>query len=195
LEVRPDRREDDPSDGHIPGSGIDFSVIGGLRTVPPDAVRGTGIPSPVRRTHAVSPPERLLRIDGRFQIGQIVVAVDAERGVGRPMQVRHAARTWAAVLDDPSLGQLPDARAEEAALLLEHAWQPATVWRLLELWQVHRCPRCQGPGLTIARGLPDGPPGPGVALGGCAILPFDADVACSKCGARWILPPELIDAD
>lgn len=176
--------EDDA--GHVPGSGIDFGAVTGLRAVSRVAVRQNGVPAEVRRRLTVRPTERLLRIDGAFEHGQIVVAVDPKRRpVGRPMQVRHVDQGWAVVIDDRGLRTLTRDEQGWAAMLLAYAAAPAAVWRLLDLWGVFRCPRCRAPGRSIAWGLAPGPAGAAETLGGCVTLPFGGDVACSACPTRW----------
>ena len=48
-----------------------------------------------------------------------------------------------------------------------------------------RCPTCGSQGSRIQYGLPAGPPGPGVVLGGCLIHPDNPDFLCEGCGTSW----------
>jgi hypothetical protein len=48
-----------------------------------------------------------------------------------------------------------------------------------------RCPVCTEPALRIQYGLSDGPPEPGVVLGGCLISPNNPDFLCEECHATW----------
>jgi rubredoxin len=49
-----------------------------------------------------------------------------------------------------------------------------------------RCPACGSDArLEIHYGFPAGPPGPGVALGGCLVGPDMKSWQCGVCGQQW----------
>ena len=49
-----------------------------------------------------------------------------------------------------------------------------------------RCPRCAGDDVSVVEyGLPDGPPEPGVVLGGCVVGPALPTRVCGTCGHEW----------
>ena len=52
------------------------------------------------------------------------------------------------------------------------------------------CPACGSQGSRIQYGLPAGPPGPGVVLGGCIISPDNPDFLCETCRASWRVSPD-----
>ena len=57
--------------------------------------------------------------------------------------------------------------------------------RALEMfWLNVDCPVCGARGRPIMYGMPPGPPGPHVAVGGCTVDADNPDYAC-HCGARW----------
>lgn len=53
-----------------------------------------------------------------------------------------------------------------------------------------RCPSCGQEGMRIQYGMPAGPPGPGVVLGGCIVDPESPDFVCSTCGTSWRITPQ-----
>ena len=49
-----------------------------------------------------------------------------------------------------------------------------------------QCPKCGAKGLEILWGLPDGPPEPGFAIGGCIYnSAIDPDFTCPECEHEW----------
>jgi len=57
--------------------------------------------------------------------------------------------------------------------------------RALEMfWLNVDCPECGARGRTIMYGLPAGPPGPHVVIGGCIVDPDNPAYSC-YCGAEW----------
>jgi DNA-directed RNA polymerase subunit RPC12/RpoP len=52
-----------------------------------------------------------------------------------------------------------------------------------------RCPSCGHQGMRIQYGMPAGPPGPGVVLGGCIVDAENPDFLCSTCSTSWRLTP------
>jgi len=64
--------------------------------------------------------------------------------------------------------------------------------------EYQRCPTCAGRGTPIQYGMPAGPPGPGVVLGGCIVSADNPDFLCRACHTSWRLLPDggalIVDA-
>ena len=168
----------DPDAGnHIPGSGIDFALLGRLWLVAPGAVT-PGAPVAAKRTIRRNDRERLVSTSNeRYAVGDLLVTSAKEgpaRRIGRPIQIHFVDEAVAVGLDDPTLGRPRPPGALDAALRASPS-SPPIVWHLLDLWGISRCPRCRAPGCP-----PDD---------GCVLWLDGGDVACSRCDARWDSSP------
>ena len=186
---------------HVPGSGIDFALVGSVYVIAPDQI-GTGLPRSVFPGFRRAAPERLVPIalDGvdhdRVAVGDLLVTLSASSSVrlGRPMQVIHRDADGTTVaLDDSALPRTT--KVGQSFVSAIHYGEAASAWHVLSAFGIGRCPRCQSPGQHLLYGLPVGGPSADVVLGGCFVPHLNTDVVCPRCHAQWPLPalPDQFD--